>query len=369
MKLHFTDLAVSRLQEIGEHFDTTTPAFGIRVGKHRKTWFVIRGTQRLRTTIGHYPAKSLADARKEAKGLLQQTVTKNDRVAFEEAYDAYKLTLEGKRPRVQAEYRRLIEKHFLPTLKRKRLPNLTYEEVIECVKGRPKGEANHALTVARIFLRWCVRPPRRYIPHSPLEGIQIPLPKKRKRVLSEIELRGVWKAAGSQGYPHGILTQLLITTGQRRGEIANLRWPWINERDRLITLPDWLTKNHKEHVFPYGDTTAAILETVPRLNSTDLLFPSRVSDERPISGWSKYKKDLDSYSTVKGYTLHDLRRTFRTIHGEIGTLSSVGERLINHAAAVTTDVELIYDRHTYIKEMRVAIESFDAHLSTVLRAA
>src|SRR5580700_8050027 len=127
--LHFTDLAVSRLSTPGTYYDEATPAFGIRVGKHRKVWFVIRGTQRLRTTIGRYPDKSLADARKEAKGLLQQTVTKNDRVTFEQAYDAYKLTLEGKRPRVQAEYRRLIEKHFLPTLKRKRLRDLTYEEV------------------------------------------------------------------------------------------------------------------------------------------------------------------------------------------------------------------------------------------------
>src|SRR4051812_36033725 len=60
--------------------------------------------------------------------------------------------------------------------------------------------------------------------------------------------------------------------------------------------------------FPYGDVVARILDTVPRRNSTDLLFPSHVSEERPFSGWSKYKRDLTD--GVKGWQLHDLRRTF-----------------------------------------------------------
>ncbi|MGA3190825.1 MAG: Arm DNA-binding domain-containing protein, partial [Bryobacteraceae bacterium] len=64
-KLHMTDIVVSRLKEPGTYFDATTPAFGIRVLKNRKTWIVIRGKERLRTRIGHYPALSLADARKE----------------------------------------------------------------------------------------------------------------------------------------------------------------------------------------------------------------------------------------------------------------------------------------------------------------
>src|SRR5712672_433807 len=141
------------------------------------------------------------------------------------------------------------------------------------------------------FFKWCVRPPRRYIPHSPIEGVQIKGDSKRKRVLNHDELRAVWKAAEKQGYPHGTVVQFLICMGQRKMETAHLRWQWINERERLITLPEWVTKNSKEHVFPYGKLVARILETVPRRNSTDLLFPSRVSEERPFSGWSKYKRD------------------------------------------------------------------------------
>jgi integrase len=367
MRMHFTDVAISRLKTEGRYYDETTPAFGIRVGKHRKSWFVDRGRERSRKYFGRYPDKSLADARKEAKALLTQPVRKNERITFGAAYAVWKVAIEPKKPRTQRDYKRLIERHFLPKLKAKKLLDLAYEDITACVEEVPKGEANHALAVARIFMRWCVRPPRRYMPHNPLEGVQIQPPKKRKRVLSEIEIKGVWTAAGEQGYPHGTVVQLLILTGQRRGEIANLRRPWIDEKERTITLPEWVTKNSKEHVFPYGDKVAAILDGIPRLNSTDLFFPSRVSGERPFSGWGKFKQELDALTEGVGhYTLHDLRRTYRTIHGQIGTSSEIGERLINHAAAVTSDVEEIYDRWTYLPQMRKAVEAYEDHLSPLL---
>jgi integrase len=371
MHLRFTDIAISRLKTCGLYYDETTPAFGIRVGKNRKTWFVVRGRERSRTAIGRYPDKPVADARREAKMLLAQPVTKNEKVTVENAYQVFRVHIETKKPRTQLDYRRLLTTYFLPLLGTKKLGDITYEDVIACVDGVSPGEANHALVIARLFFRWCVRPPRRYIPHSPLEGVEIVPPKRRKRVLSKPELKAVWKAAGAQGYPHGVLVQLLLLTGQRRGEIANLRWPWINSQDRLITLPEWVCKNSKEHVFPYGQMTANLLESIPRLNSTPLLFPSWVSDERPISGWSKFKDELDELikgETVEHYTLHDLRRTYRTLHAEIGTPANIGERLINHVAAVTTDVEIIYDRYNYLKEMQAAVENFDARFSQLIAA-
>src|ERR1051326_7181635 len=323
MKLHFTDIAVSRLRETGEYFDTNTPAFGIRVGKHRKTWFVIRGKKRLKTKVGFYPQMRLAEARKTAKGLLAEEVPDTAPKTFESGYDAYKAQIEGLKPRTQRDYKRILDKYYLPTFKTKKLPDITYEFIEDELKGLPKYEKAHALAVGRTFFRWCVRPPRRWLPHNPLEGVQVVGGRKRKRVLKPDELRVVWNAAKNQGYPHGTLVQLLILLGQRRTETANFRWPWINEKERTITLPEWVTKNSKEHVFAYGDITQAVLDTIPRRNSTDLLFPSRLSDKRPISGWSKYKKEMLEGVTIAQFGLHDLRRTFRTLHGEIGTSSEI----------------------------------------------
>src|SRR3981189_2485369 len=106
--LHFTDIAVSRVNTPRTAFDDDTPAFGLRVGKHRKTWFVVRGKERLRTTVGRYPDMSLAEARKEAKKLLTTAPVKTDIVRFQEAYDAYEVAIEGKKPRTQKDYKRFL---------------------------------------------------------------------------------------------------------------------------------------------------------------------------------------------------------------------------------------------------------------------
>ncbi len=362
-KLHMTDLVVSRLQQPGTYWDDTLPAFGIRIGKNRKTWIIMRGEVRQRVRIGHYPAVSLADARKEAKKLLLEAPTKNTALSFKAACEQYKDSLSSKKPRTEKEYRRLLDKHFVPKIGTKRLSELQYETVVACVKDLPSGEAAHALAVCRAFLRWCVRPPRRYISHSPLEGVEVKQSKKRKRILDQDELRTVWKAALKQGYPHGTLVQLLVAMGQRRGETAALRWPWIDQKKRLIKLPEEITKNSREHTFPYGDLVASILETIPRRNSTDLLFPSKVSDERPISGWSKFKRELND--GVPSWRLHDLRRTFRSTHGEIGTPPEIAERLVNHLSA-RTEMEETYDLWHYLPQMQQAVLKYEDHIKALL---
>jgi hypothetical protein len=62
MQMRLTDLAIQKLGP-GTYSDIKTPAFGIRVGKNRKTWFYVHTTTRQRMGIGHYPALSLSEAR------------------------------------------------------------------------------------------------------------------------------------------------------------------------------------------------------------------------------------------------------------------------------------------------------------------
>jgi integrase len=223
----------------------------------------------------------------------------------------------------------VLDKYFLPELAKARLVKITYEKItgITDKLSRTRSEQAHALAVARTFFKWCARPPRRYAP-SPLEGLQLTVAKSRHRTLSDEEIVKVWQAAERQGYPHGTVVQLLLLTGQRRGEIAWLNRPWINGTERTVTLPDWLTKNKREHTFPLGDLAAQIIETVPRFGSTGLLFPTRWDNDRPLSGWSNYKSEMSD--GVAGWTLHDLRRTFATRLAEMKVAPHVVERLLNH---------------------------------------
>jgi integrase len=200
-KLHMTDIVVSRLKDRGTYYDQTTAAFGLRVGKNRKTWFVIRGRERLRTNIGQYPAVSLADARKEARRLLTEAPVKGDRLTFNAAYELFKEAIKSKKPRTQYDYKRVLEKHLRPQLGSKKLSDIEYEDITRITDGLARFEKRNTLAVGRTFFRWCLRPPRRYIKHSPLEGVELPKPRKRKRILSDDELKAVWLAAQRQGYP------------------------------------------------------------------------------------------------------------------------------------------------------------------------
>src|ERR1700693_2451951 len=108
--LHLTDVVVQRLKTVGIYYDETTPAFGIRVGKHRKAWVITRGKDRQRITIGLYPAMGLADARKEARRRLSEEPEKGDRITFTAASALYKPVLATKKPRTQCDYKRALEK-------------------------------------------------------------------------------------------------------------------------------------------------------------------------------------------------------------------------------------------------------------------
>ncbi|MDI1345078.1 MAG: site-specific integrase [Pseudolabrys sp.] len=377
---HLTDIVVQRLRTPGTYFDKTTPAFGIRVGKNRKTWIVMRGKDRVRTRVGHYPSLSLSDARTAAKKLLVEPVTKATRITVRAANETFKLEhCSKKKARTRYDYERVMDKYIVPELGSKKLADVTYEGVLAITKDMADtpSEQSHVLAVARTFFRWCVQPPRRYLMHSPLEGLRVDLGKGRKRVLLPAELKKVWDGARKQGYPHGTIVRLLILTGQRRGEIANLRRAWVNEKERTITLPDWVTKNGRQHTIPFGAMVAEIIETVPRLNTTDLLFPSRDADDRPVSGFSKFKKELDEqYAGVGPYVLHDLRRTFGTKLAELKVLPHVVERMLNHtmgsignrADSIVSAVAEVYNLATYLPEMRQAIDDkWEPYLRNLLQ--
>ena len=149
MRLHLKDVVVQRLQQTGIYYDTTTPAFGIRVGKNRKTWVVTRGEKRERISIGRYPEVSLADARKKAKQLLLEPKTKTDSRTFDEAFEEYSATLETKKPRTRKEYKRLLTKHFKPILRNPKYEYFRYKGVrVKQYIGRA-GDANYGDFLSR----------------------------------------------------------------------------------------------------------------------------------------------------------------------------------------------------------------------------
>jgi integrase len=376
-RLHLTDIAIRALKApaIGQtdYWDVTTRGFGVRVSQAATKTFVAK-IHNQRITIGRYPEWSLADARKKAGTLKGEEPEQRSKITFEQAYERFKTEhLPTKRARTQYDYKRVLEKYFLPELAKTRLVKITYEKIMGIADrlSETPSERAHALSVARTFFKWCARPPRRYAP-SPLDGLQLKLAKSRKRTLSDPEIVRVWRAAEEQGYPHGTVVRLLLLTGQRRCEIGGLQRPWINQKHHTITLPETLTKSKREHTFPLGDFARQLIDTVPRFNSTEFLFPTRWDNDRPFSGWSKYKSEMND--GVAGWTLHDLRRTFATRLAGMKVPPHVVERLLNHKMGgisnktdgIVSAVAEVYNLATYLPEMQEAIARWEAYVSALL---
>ena len=318
----------------------------------------MHGKARLRTMIGQFPNITVADARKQALGLLSTDSPDARAISFPDARQAFLTAQERKlRPRSLYQQRRTLERHFTWTKPVDKITHHDITSVVEQLLDTP-AQAAHCFKEIRTFFRWCVP---RYLKHSPCDGLKTPAPAvSRVRVLTDAELKSVWNAAHDFGYPFGSIIHLLILTGARRGEIAAMRAEWIDGKS--ITFPADITKNGRQHTLPIGALAEGIIATLPKKG---FLFPARRS-EHAFSGFGASKEAFDERCKIAHWTLHDLRRTFATNLAALGTPIHVTEKLLNHVSGTTGGLVGIYQRHAYADEMREAITAWEVRLTTLL---
>lgn len=363
--MRITDLQIRKLKspEAGQktYFDDALSGFGVRVSQGgTKSFVVLLGRSRKRKTIGRYPDFSLQQARQEAKRLIGNSSVDNLQrlpdIAFDVAKERFLVDAEARnKPGTFGEYQRLLNRHFKF---KKRLHDIKRQDVMAVIESLRKtpSEAKHAFVAIRTMMNWCLK--HGLIEASPVPRLTFPS-EARTRVLSDLELKAVWSRAEAVGYPYGTIVELLILTGQRRGEIAGLRRIWIDED--CITFPAGFTKNKREHRLPIGPLTRSIIDSIE--TETDLLFPSRYNTEKPVSGWSKLKRRFDKPLQIAPYALHDLRRTYSSNLAKLGVPIHVTERLLNHVSGTISGVAAVYNRHSYWEEMEDAVNSYQDWLS------
>jgi integrase len=366
MRSILTDNAVRAAQPGSTLWDGSLKHFGVRVAPGgTKSFVVLLGSGR-RQAIGRYPAIKLADARAKARRILAERTLgrhQNTSIAWQTAVEKF---LDARRAadikdHTVRQYQRTLELYF--RFGSTKLSEITKGDIsvkLEKLNRVPSQKA-HALVVIKMVFRWALH--EGYVETDTAASFKRPKQNKRTRVLSDAELKAVWEACGieTKELPKQFSTivKLLILMGQRRSETAALRSSWV-AADK-ITLPAEITKNARVHSFPLGRRTADLVTSV-KPNEQGLLFSARGRPNRPFNGWSTSKAALDRLSGVSGWTLHDLRRTYRTIHARIGTPPHVAERLINHANGIASEVEQIYDRYHYMPEMAKAVRDYEVAL-------
>lgn len=378
--MRLTDISVRALKAPGRgqitYSDDALAGFGVRVSQGgTKTFVVVHGPTRRRITIGRFPIIGLADARAEAKRILAEETLGKHRprtISFDAAkYEFLAASKRKHRATTHRDYVRLMKRFVFGKTKLGDIGKHDVKRKLDQLVKTP-SEHRHALVAIKTFFRWAVR--EGYLDHSPIEGLQpLAAAKSRERALSSHELRAVLRASLLEAYPFGPIVALCVLTGQRRGEVAALRWEWIDEGARTITLPASVTKNKRVHTFPYGVLVADIFETVPRLIESPCLFPAsrqhvRGTPTTIFNGWGKAKATFDAkLEGVAPYRLHDLRRTFATTMASLGVPQIVVEKLLNHVSGGTqSPIAQVYNRHSYLDEMRDAIGTYEAFLEGLL---
>ena len=366
--MRLTDISVRALkgsESYKTYFDDQLPAFGVRVGKRRKTFVVVRGKQRERTTIGHFPVVSVGEARAKAKKLLaSEPEPKAAPKTFKEATDQFlKEHYKDSTSEWPRNVKSILRNHFkgLEHLKLGAIKDEHINDAIDQIEG--KSARLHAFRIARTFFRWCTRPPRRYLRHSPMEGYEAPgKDGKRSRTLTDDELRAVWKASG-EGSRRAF--RLIILWGTRSKETAILAQKWANED--VLVIPGTedrkrVTKNGRDHAIPLLPLARSVLDSSP---AGDFFFPGRYGSDRPIRPGSlaELRRDVQKDSGTSAWGAHDLRRTFRTNLARLGVGRDLAEILLNHAPE---ELDEIYDRWAYLPEKREALAKYEAFLIQLL---
>jgi integrase len=171
----------------------------------------------------------------------------------------------------------------------------------------------------------------------------------RDRILSDDEIRALWTEQGT----YADLLRLALLTGQRREKVASIRWDDIAGKVWTISAEAREKGNALALELPLA--ALEIVNRQPRLNG----FVFAGSHGGHFKSWKQRDK-----IERNGWTVHDLRRTARSLMSRAGVLPHIAERVLGHAIK---GVEGTYDRHSYRDEKADALQGLVALVNTIVR--
>jgi integrase len=362
-------------------------------------------------TIGTYPALDIRAARELASEAAKVIARGDDPAATKQAakiaareesareYELVEHVVEtfleryaakNSKPRYLSETTRLLRREISDPWKGRRLSAITRSDVHALLdkvvdRGSPIT-ANRTLAAFRKLCNWAVE--RGIIDHSPCEKVKAPAPEKsRDRILSDDELRIVWGAFEKTGWPFGPLARLLLLTGARLREVAEMRWSEIDLAAKTWTIPKERTKNALAHEVPLSGAALQILESLPRVDGGKGApgFVFTTTGRTAVSGFSRAKEQFDAaivdamrkaaiargddpakFTALENWTMHDLRRTAASGMAGLGIAPHVVEAVLNHRSGTIKGVAAVYNRYSYGAEKRAALEAWARALDSIV---
>src|SRR5262249_16510094 len=350
------------------HWDSEMSGFGVMVmatgHKSYVAQYRARGQSR-RYTIGDAAKIDLDTARKRARQIFGEVAHGRDPVAdkrkeaeadrnsLRAVCESY-LAREGGKIRTGELRRATLERLVYPKLGARQIDDIRRLDVVHLLDDiedtRGPAMADQTLAILRRVLNWhAIRDDDFRSPIVRGMNRRDADARERNRVLTDDELRSVWKTAETYPGPWGQLIRFLLLTACRRTEAAAMRWDEIS--GDLWNLPRERVKTDTDVTLPLSTAAMKVLEQIPRIHGCPYVFST--DGRSSISGFSVFKLRFDAACGVKDWRLHDLRRTARSLLSRAGISPDVAERCLGHKI---TGVRGTYDRHRFLEEMRHAFE-------------
>jgi integrase len=312
-----------------EVMDSDVPGFGVRVSEAGQKSFILiarypGSPNPTRRALGEYPSLSLGEARERAKdwrGLIRKGIdpkVEESRVRRLElrkqattfasvADDFIERHVKGQRKAVDTE--REIRKELIAHWADRPVASIAREDVIalvEAIARRPAPYTAHiVLGHIRSLFNWAINRGTYGLETSPCDRIKpaslIGAKQPRQRTLSDAELRVLWQASETIGYPFGPLYRLLLLTGARKNEVAGARWSEFDLARKVWTVLAERFKSNATHMVPLSEQAVAILKSIPHFTKGDHLFRTTYG-EKPVAGFSKAKVRLDRVRLRASFT-------------------------------------------------------------------
>jgi integrase len=381
-------------------YDPVVPGLAIRVQPSGHKSFVYgarypRGGGFTRRELGQVGKMTLEDARSKAQAWAKliasgidprddeerlarekQIVAGNTFAAVAEAYMARRLRGQRRAARVEREIRKELIAVWGPrpitAITRRDVTDLI-DKIIDRPTVKRKSSGAYARNIfghVKLIFDWAINRDYGLGESSPVDRLKpsdlIGKKAVRLRVLNDDELRAIWNASGSLGYPFGPVVRTLMLTGARLSEVTGASWSEFNfptpGKLPLWTIPAERFKMDAVHIVPMSHDLVALLEDVPRWTRGDYLFTT-TEGRKSVSFQTKVKARLDQRANVEGWTLHDIRRTVRTRLSELRIPEPIAEMVIGHAKK---GLSRVYNQHQYIDEMREALAAWAARLRSIV---
>jgi len=337
----------------------------------------VRGDKRLRrATLGTYPTLTLADARDEArtdlraaaKGRDPASERKAERQAetFGELAEDYIERYAKKRKRSWFKDRQALDRDLLPRFRHRKAEGIKRREVITLLeeiadRGAPVG-SNRTLEIIRRIYNWGIT--QEIVTENPCRLIEkVGVEHRRDRVLSDDEIRAFWAALEAETPRMRDLFRLRLLTAQRPGEVSRMRWEDIDMASGWWTIPPEFSKNGLSHRVPLSPPATDTLRQIEGYgNEKGWVFPSPTG-KGPLRAVWRAMRNIREQSSVE-FRPHDLRRTAAThMTGDLGIARLTVSKVLGH---VETGVIGVYDRATYDREKRQALDAWGRRLEEII---